>query len=87
MREELVSVFTSQITKDKLPVVVMANKQDAERSATASDIADTLKLYEFPITWTIQLCSAKSGDGLLEGMKKMFEMVRFNKHPKSKPVI
>ena len=51
------------------PLLVFANKQDLATAKTADIIAEKLNLTEYRTRkWHIQGCSAKTGDGLQEGM-------------------
>ena len=55
---------------DGVPVLIFANKQDLISAHTPEEISDGLNLScinDRP--WNIQPCSAKSGDGLKEGME------------------
>ena len=53
-----------------VPVLVLANKQDLANALKASDISDKLNLSDIrDRKWQIQGCSAKTGDGLHEGME------------------
>ena len=53
----------------KVPVLVFANKQDLANAKTPAHIAEALLLTECrDRKWQIQGCSAKTGDGLEEGM-------------------
>ncbi len=50
--------------------MVFANKQDLLSAADADEITKALNLAGITgRTWQIQACSAKSGDGLQEGME------------------
>jgi ADP-ribosylation factor-like protein 3 len=52
------------------PLLVMANKQDLITALKPSDIADALNLFSIRTrAWQIQPCSAKTGEGLQEGME------------------
>eukprot|EP01006_Ploeotia_vitrea_P056051 TRINITY_DN68058_c6_g1_i1.p1 TRINITY_DN68058_c6_g1~~TRINITY_DN68058_c6_g1_i1.p1 ORF type:complete len:187 (+),score=16.12 TRINITY_DN68058_c6_g1_i1:24-563(+) len=51
------------------PVLIFANKQDLENAASPDEIAKTLSLDSIRSRkWQIQGCSAKTGDGLSEGL-------------------
>jgi len=53
-----------------VPVLVFANKQDLLQAVGADDIATKLSLADITDrTWQIAACSAKTGDGLAEGME------------------
>lgn len=50
-------------------LLVFANKQDMPGAMSAADISEKLKLTDFKDRqWTIFKCSAKTGDGLTEGL-------------------
>merc|ERR1711879_713837 len=53
-----------------IPLLVFANKQDLVQAVPAEEIADALALNQIlDRTYQIQACSAKSGEGLQEGME------------------
>lgn len=53
----------------KCPVLIYANKQDLLGAADPAEITTTLQLEATGRTFKIQACSAKTGDGLKEGME------------------
>merc|ERR1712100_875350 len=63
------------LAEDKLgrvPLLIFANKQDLLQAVSTDEIAATLNLTGIADrTWTIQACSAKTGEGLQEGMEWM----------------
>lgn len=71
--EESGKELSELLAEDKLaaiPLLVFANKQDLLQATPANEISDSLGLHNIrDRTWTIQACSAKSGDGLQEGME------------------
>jgi len=57
-----------------VPCLVFANKQDLLNAATAGDLMTSLELSNFKDRWVhIQACSAKTGDGLEDGIKLLME--------------
>mmetsp|Transcript_25198 Transcript_25198/g.53127 ORF Transcript_25198/g.53127 Transcript_25198/m.53127 type:complete len:183 (+) Transcript_25198:64-612(+) len=55
---------------DGVPLLVFANKQDLLNSLSTHEISSGLNLPSIrDRTWTIQPCSAKSGEGLEDGME------------------
>ncbi|EER09810.1 ADP-ribosylation factor, putative [Perkinsus marinus ATCC 50983] len=51
-------------------LLVFANKQDLLQALPANEISDALHLDNIrDRTWTIQACSAKSGEGVQDGME------------------
>ena len=67
------------VEEDKLagvPLLVFANKQDLLSALPPSDISVGLNLTAIrDRAWHIQACSAKTGDGLAEGMTFLIKMV------------
>jgi len=71
--EESGTELNELLAEDKLagiPLLIFANKQDLLQAVPANEISDHLKLSNIrDRTWTIQACSAKTGEGLQEGME------------------
>jgi ADP-ribosylation factor-like protein 3 len=71
--EETGLELVTLLEEDKLanvPILVFANKQDLLNALPASDISTALNLSTIrDRTWHIQACSAKTGEGLQEGME------------------
>jgi len=71
--EETGSELNDLLTQDKLsgvPVLIFSNKQDLLNSMPADEIAEKLSLTNIrDRQWQIQACSAKTGEGLQEGME------------------
>jgi ADP-ribosylation factor-like protein 3 len=63
-----------------VPVLVFANKQDLLQALPANEIAEKLGLHNLPQrgdrVWNIQACSAKTGEGLEEGMEWLLKILR-----------
>uniref|UniRef100_A0A7R9YCL1 ADP-ribosylation factor-like protein 3 n=1 Tax=Pinguiococcus pyrenoidosus TaxID=172671 RepID=A0A7R9YCL1_9STRA len=61
------------LQEDKLlgvPVLIFANKQDLINAASDEELTDGLNLHVIrDREWTVQPCSAKTADGLQEGME------------------
>ena len=52
------------------PLLIMANKQDLMNALAPGEITDELGLNDIrDRVWSILPCSAKSGDGLQDGME------------------
>lgn len=71
-KEELLSL----LHQEKLAgasLLIFANKQDIDGALPADEIADALELHTNPIFqnrhWSIQSCSAVTGDGLADGVE------------------
>lgn len=60
-----------------VPVLVLANKQDAAQSLPVSEVEKVLGLQDLaaPTLSHIQGCSALSGLGLQQGLEKLYEMI------------
>ena len=61
----------------KLPILVLANKQDIEGALSSKDIENKLQLSEikdFP--WHVQPTSALNGEGIEEGFKWLAGVVK-----------
>jgi len=78
--EESATEFSDVLFEDKLknvPVLVFANKQDLTGSAKSSQVATTLELVTIKDReWTIQPCSALTGEGVQEGMEWVMKRVK-----------
>jgi len=56
----------------KAPLLVFANKQDLLNALTAAELMKELDLTNIKDRWVhIQACSAKTGDGLQEGLSQL----------------
>ncbi len=78
--EEVNSELTRLLTEeDKLagvPLMVFANKQDLLSALSAADISVGLGLTSIKDRpWQIMACSAKTGEGLQEGMEWLIKVV------------
>eukprot|EP01051_Picozoa_sp_SAG22_P013711 SAG22_NODE_1567_length_4104_cov_2.041698_2_plen_168_part_00 len=63
-------------------LLVFANKNDLLTAAEASEIADSLYLHVIrDRTWQIQSCSAKTGDGLEEGLNWLVDNMSMVRPP------
>eukprot|EP01029_Cantina_marsupialis_P005160 TRINITY_DN1552_c0_g3_i1.p1 TRINITY_DN1552_c0_g3~~TRINITY_DN1552_c0_g3_i1.p1 ORF type:complete len:178 (-),score=48.32 TRINITY_DN1552_c0_g3_i1:148-681(-) len=76
-KEELWKLLEEEELKDCC-LLVYANKRDLSRAIPLSTIKDTLGLDRLTgkRKWAIQPCSAKTGDGLYEGLDWMSEMLK-----------
>ena len=60
-----------------MPLLVFANKQDLLAAMEAKEIADSLKLHNVrDRQWAIHGCSAKTGDGLKNGITWVLSKLR-----------
>ena len=67
------------LEEDKLagiPLLIFANKQDLLNALPSNDISKGLNLHTIrDRTWVIQACSAKTGEGLQEGMEWVVDKI------------
>ena len=83
-RKELFGVLEND-GMDRVPVVVIANKQDLPRAVRAGELAQKLNLLQHKENpWHVQEACAKTGDGIYEAMNKLSTMVK-EFQAKSKP--
>jgi ADP-ribosylation factor-like protein 3 len=61
---------------DNVPILIFANKQDLMNAHDAEEISEGLNLVSInDRPWHIQPCSAKSGEGLQDGMEWVMEFI------------
>merc|ERR1719181_2755847 len=59
-----------------VPTLVFANKQDLLNAATAAEVMEFLEMTSEKSRWVhVQACSAKTGDGLEDGIKILIEQM------------
>ena len=75
VREQLHSMLQYEELADAA-VLVFANKQDMKGAATPSVLADKLQLRKLTNEWYIQGCSAKTGEGMYEGLDWVCESLK-----------
>ena len=60
-----------------VPVLVLANKQDLFHAQPPNEIAEAMNLFSIrDRPWQIQPCSAKTGEGLKDGMEWMVSQLK-----------
>jgi len=75
-KHELYSILDEDELRRSI-LLIFANKQDLEEAATDVDIAEQLGVSSITNrTWTIMKTSAKSGEGLLEGMDWLVDKLK-----------
>ena len=75
-KDELFGIM-KHVEMDRVPVVVVANKQDLPGALTTSQVADQLGLNEVrDRKWFVQGACAKNGDGIYEAMHEMAKYVK-----------
>lgn len=76
VKEELYTVLNHEENNHK-PILVYANKQDLEDSFSAEEISIKLGLIHIKSKeWIVQPCSAKSGEGLYEGLEWLSKRIK-----------
>jgi ADP-ribosylation factor-like protein 5B len=82
--EESKGEFYKLISNDELKnaiVLIYANKQDVN---SAKSVADLIQIYGFDKIkthqWHIQPCSAKTGEGLMAGLKWLSDQLVYKKN-------
>ncbi|EGF79243.1 hypothetical protein BATDEDRAFT_17007 [Batrachochytrium dendrobatidis JAM81] len=78
-KEELMAMLEEEELKDAA-LLVFANKQDMEGAMSVTEVSEFLGLTALKTrTWTIFKCSAKTGDGLTEGLDWLVNVARGGK--------
>lgn len=73
--QELAQMLQEEELKDAT-LLVFANKQDMEGALSAAEITERLDLTSLrDRQWTIFKCSAKTGDGLTEGLDWLVNVI------------
>jgi len=72
-QEELASLL-KEPKLSGVPVLVFANKQDLLSAMSAADVADALQISD-DRAFQIQACSAKTGEGLSDGLEWLVEQL------------
>jgi len=68
----------------RIPILVLANKQDLPYAEPVAKVAEMLNLSKLTSNrWHIQACCASTGDGLLEGFQAFSKLLR--EHKKGSP--
>ncbi|KAG8566355.1 hypothetical protein GDO81_013197 [Engystomops pustulosus] len=82
-RAELIAILENDEMRG-VPFVVMANKQDLPGARKPMDLAESLGLMKMRgHQWHVQGCCAATGDGLVEGMDVLTNLVKeFQKNKK-----
>ncbi len=67
---EILHKFSSEIEEYDIPLLIFANKQDCEGAMGLEEIQEILHPHDLrQKNWHIQLCSAKTREGLYEGLE------------------
>ena len=77
-RNELYSLLDFEDMK-KIPVIIIANKQDIETSMSLSEIENFMRLAEIQNPYQLYGTCATTGEGLLKAFSHMTESVKENR--------
>jgi signal recognition particle receptor subunit beta len=77
-RSELYSLLDFEDMK-KIPVIIIANKQDIETSLSLIEIEKFMKLAEIQNPYHVYGTCATTGEGLLKAFSHMTELVKQNR--------
>ncbi|KAJ1112388.1 hypothetical protein NDU88_000652 [Pleurodeles waltl] len=73
---ELMVIINDEEMQD-VPFVVLANKQDLPGASSPSELVEKLGLRKVRgHEWHVQGCCATTGDGLVEGLQRLTDMVK-----------
>jgi signal recognition particle receptor subunit beta len=67
---EILSILNEELLK-KIPVLILANKQDLNGAYSPSELIECLKLKNIKQNWSIFPCVATTGEGIIEGLEQM----------------
>ena len=76
IKEELTTALKCCL-KERVPVLIFANKQDLHYAMDPMDIVELLELKDLEVKnpWIMQPASAKTGDGIKEGYTALIGMI------------
>ncbi|XP_078512788.1 ADP-ribosylation factor-like [Lissotriton helveticus] len=75
-RDELV-IILQHVDMMDVPFVLLANKQDLPGASSPSELEEKFGLQKVRgHEWHVQGCCATTGDGLVEGLEKLTDMVK-----------
>jgi small GTP-binding protein len=77
-RNELYNLLDFEDMK-KIPIIIIANKQDLETSMSLSDIEILMRLSEIQNPYQIYGSVATTGEGLLKAFGHMTELIKENR--------
>lgn len=82
IKEEL-SFALNSCLKERVPVLIFANKQDLHYAMDPTDLTELLDLKELKEKnpWFLQPASAKTGDGIKEGYTALIRMIDEKRFP------
>ncbi len=68
---KILDIEKSAKTKTILPILIYANKIDLAKNPSVEQVEEMLQLKKYKVTYTIQLTSALTGEGIEDGVKKL----------------
>ncbi|CAF2325150.1 unnamed protein product [Rotaria sp. Silwood2] len=78
-REELFGIITNE-NMCSVPVVIIANKSDLPTAVKPSELIEQLNLHSISRRkWFIQSACAITGDGIVEAMQQLAQMIKDNR--------
>ncbi|CAF0787390.1 unnamed protein product [Rotaria sp. Silwood1] len=78
-RDELFSIITDE-HMCSVPFVIIANKSDLPTAVKPSELIQQLNLHSIPRRkWFIQSTCATTGDGVVEAMQQLAQMIKDNR--------
>lgn len=81
-RRELENTLRSDELRDR-PLVLLANKQDVNGALTVTEVKDKFNLTKICLDrdWFVQPCSASTGFGVEEALKRIVQMLKLPSDP------
>ena len=73
--EELHSILSDDSMR-RVPVVILANKQDLPNAMSPSEITERMCLRKITSPWHVQGTCASRGEGIFEGMDALSRLVK-----------
>ncbi|XP_061776058.1 ADP-ribosylation factor-like protein 14 [Nerophis ophidion] len=81
-RKELEKTLRSEHLRER-PLLLLANKQDVAGAMTVTELKDAFNLKRIcgEREWFVQACSAATGSGLVEALRRVSHMVKLPSDP------
>lgn len=82
-KDELFGILAST-EMSRVPVLILANKQDIECAQALETVSNELQLFSIPEQhkWKVQPCSATKNEGIVEGLQAFSRMVKDHRKEK-----
>lgn len=75
-KDELDAMLNNAQLRVRVPLLVLANKQDLPAAMQAVEIATVLRLAELPRAWQIVATNALTGEGVDRGLEWLAQSVK-----------